>query len=187
MQSASEDVAVAVYREHSTAEAAVKALHRAGFDMKKISIVGKNYETDEHVIGFLNAGDRAKFFGKLGAFWGGLVGLLFGSAVLFIPVVGHLIVLGPVAIAILDALEGAVEGAVVVGAVGALVGALSAVGIPKDSVVRYETELKANKFLLVVQGDAGEIEHARELLKTSNSESVDHYAGSGEAPAVGAA
>ena len=62
------DIAVAVYDEHSKAKEAVKTLQRAGFDMKKISIVGKDYETDEHVIGFLNAGDRVKIFGKLGAF-----------------------------------------------------------------------------------------------------------------------
>ena len=65
------DIAVAVYDLHTQAETAVKALQRAGFDMKKISIIGKDYETEEHVVGFLNAGDRAKVFGKLGAFWGG--------------------------------------------------------------------------------------------------------------------
>jgi len=62
------DIAVAVYDIHTQAEAAVKALQRAGFDMKKISIIGRDYHTEEHVVGFLNAGDRAKIFGKLGAF-----------------------------------------------------------------------------------------------------------------------
>lgn len=54
------DIAVAVYDLHTQAEAAVKALQRAGFDMKKISIIGRDYHTEEHVVGFLNAGDRAK-------------------------------------------------------------------------------------------------------------------------------
>ena len=79
------DIAVALYDQHTQAENAVKALQRAGFDMKKISIIGKDYETEEHVIGFLNAGDRAKIFGKYGAFWGGLMGVLFGSALIFVP------------------------------------------------------------------------------------------------------
>mgnify|MGYP000485768649 FL=1 len=62
--------------------------------MKKISIIGRDYHTEEYVIGFLNAGDRAKIFGKLGAFWGGLMGILFGCAMMFSPVVGHVIVMG---------------------------------------------------------------------------------------------
>jgi len=62
------DIAVAVYDERGAAEDVVKVLRRAAFDMKKISIVGKGYETDDHVFGYLNAGDRAKIFGKLGAF-----------------------------------------------------------------------------------------------------------------------
>jgi len=57
------DLAVAVYDTHARAESAVKALQRAGFDMKKLSIIGRHYHTEEHVVGFLNAGDRAKFFG----------------------------------------------------------------------------------------------------------------------------
>ena len=48
--------------------------------MKKLSIVGKDYHTEEHVIGFYNTGDRMKFWGKRGAFWGGFWAMLFGSA-----------------------------------------------------------------------------------------------------------
>jgi uncharacterized membrane protein len=165
------DIAVAVYDLHTQAESAVKALQRAGFDMKKISIIGKDYETEEHVVGFLNAGDRARVFGKLGAFWGGLMGVLFGSAMMFVPVVGHIVVLGPLA----AALFGGLQGAVIVGGISALAGALMALGIPKDSVLRYETALKANKFMLVVHGDVQEIKRAHELLKTSGLALFDHH------------
>jgi uncharacterized membrane protein len=114
------EIAVAVYESHTQAESAVNALQRAGFDMKQISIIGKDYQTEEHVVGFLNVGDRAKIFGKLGAFWGGLMGILFGSAMMFVPVVGHLVVLGPLA----AMLFGGLEGAVLVGGVSALGGGL---------------------------------------------------------------
>ena len=172
------DIAVAVYDIHTQAETAVKALQRAGFDMKKISIIGRDYHTEEHVVGFLNAGDRAKIFGKLGAFWGGLMGVLFGSALMFIPVVGHVIILGPLAATIF----GGLQGAVVVGGISALAGALMAVGIPKDSVLRYETALKADKFMLVVHGDAQEIKRAHELLKTSGLSSFEHHHAQDEVP-----
>jgi len=165
------DIAVAIYDSHAKAETAVKALQRAGFDMKRISIIGRDYHTEQHVLGFLNAGDRAKIYGKFGAFWGGLMGVLFGSAMLFVPVVGHVIVLGPLAAAVF----GGLEGAVLVGGISALAGALMAVGIPKNSVLRYETALKADNFMLVVHGDAQEIERARGLLKASGLSSFDHH------------
>lgn len=154
------EFAVAVYDNHADAEAAVKTLQAAGFDMKKISIIGKEYQTEEHVVGFLNAGDRAKIFGKVGALWGGLIGVLFGSAMLFFPVVGHIIVLGPLASALVSGLETAAA----VGGASALVGALTAIGIPKDSVLRYETDLKAGKFMVVLQGNAEEIALAHAAL-----------------------
>lgn len=162
------DIAVAVYDSHEKAEAAVRELARAGFDMKSISIVGKDYHTEEQVIGYFNAGDRARFFGKLGAFWGGLAGILFGSALMFVPIVGHIVVLGPLAATI----AGGVQGAVLGGGLSALVGALTAIGVPKDSVLRYETELKADRFLVIVHAGAGDIRRAHELLARSGSTDV---------------
>jgi uncharacterized membrane protein len=163
------DIAAAVYDTHAEAESAVKLLQRAGFDMKKISIVGRDYHTEEQVLGYFNSGERIKFFGKLGAFWGGLAGLLLGSALLFVPVLGHIVVLGPLAATLLGGLEGAVLG----GGAGALGGALSALGVPDDSVLRFETAVKADKFLLVVHGDAQEIKRAHELLTGAGLESFN--------------
>ena len=78
-----EDSVVAVYHTHTEADQAVKELQRGGVDMRKLSIVGKGYQTDEQVVGYYNTGDRMKHWGKMGAFWGGLWGLLLGSAFFF--------------------------------------------------------------------------------------------------------
>jgi hypothetical protein len=40
---------VAIYTSHAEAEAAVKELERSGFDMEKLSIVGRDCHTEEHV------------------------------------------------------------------------------------------------------------------------------------------
>ena len=80
--------AIAVYDQHSEAEGAVKKLQQSEFNMKKLSIVGKDYHTDEQVVGYYNAGDRMKYWGKLGAFWGGFWGLLFGAAFFWVPAIG---------------------------------------------------------------------------------------------------
>jgi|SRR5580692_372752 hypothetical protein len=151
---------IAVFSDHEKAEAAIRSLQNAGIDMKKLSIVGKDFHTEEHALGFYNVGDRMKVWGKLGAFWGSLGAMLFGSALLFIPVVGHVIVLGPLVSTFVELLEGAALG----GSAGLFGGALFSIGIPKDSVVKYEREIKAGHFLVLAQGSSAEVETARSLL-----------------------
>jgi hypothetical protein len=163
------DAILAVYGTRADAEKAIKALQRASFDMRKLSIIGRDYHTEQDVIGYYNRGDRVRFWGRLGAFWGGLAGLLFGSAFLFIPVVGHVIVLGPLVSWIANGLAGAV----VTGGLSAFGAALYGIGIPKDSIVAYETALKADRFLLIAHGTAAEGERAREILATTSPERLD--------------
>jgi sorbitol-specific phosphotransferase system component IIBC len=86
----------------------VRELQKAGYDMTKLSIVGKDYHTEEHVTGYYSTGDRMKYWGKLGAFWGGLWGLLFGAAFFAIPGLGPVLAAGPIVAWIVGALEGAV-------------------------------------------------------------------------------
>ena len=74
-----QNAVVAIYASHVEAEAAVKELQRGGIDMHSLSIVGKDSHTDEHVVGYYNTGDRMKYWGKTGAFWGGFWGLLFSA------------------------------------------------------------------------------------------------------------
>src|SRR5580698_7706498 len=148
---------VAIYKSHTEAEAAIKELQKSGFDMKQLSIVGRDYHTDEHVVGYYNTGDRMKQWGKLGAFWGGIWGLLFGSAFFLIPGVGPLLIAGP----LVGWIVGALEGAVVVGGLSALGAGLFSLGIPKDSVLQYETAVKAGKFVVFAHGSADEAAQAR--------------------------
>jgi len=155
---------IAVYNTHPEAEAAVNELRRAGLDIKKLSVVGKDYHTDEQVVGYYNAGDRMKHWGKMGAFWGGLWGLLFGAAFFWVPGLGPLLVAGPLAASIVAALESAV----VVGGLSVLGAALFSIGIPKDTVVRYETAITVGKYLLVAHGTDVEIAKAKEILKPTN-------------------
>jgi uncharacterized Fe-S cluster-containing radical SAM superfamily enzyme len=62
---------VAIYDFHEQAEHAIKELQEAGVDMKSLSIAAKDTHTDEHVVGYYNTGDRMKYWGEVGAFWGG--------------------------------------------------------------------------------------------------------------------
>ena len=151
---------VAIFESHNQAEDAVRELQRSGFDMKKLSIVGKDYHTDEHVVGYYNAGDRMMYWGKLGAFWGGLWGMLFGSAFFFVPGVGPLLVAGPLVMWIV----GALEGAAIMGGLSALGAALFSIGIPKDSILKYEAAVTNGRFLLIVHGTPDEVQRAKDRL-----------------------
>jgi uncharacterized membrane protein len=152
---------VAIYDMHEQAEQAIKELQEAGVDMKSLSIAAKDMHTDEQVVGYYNTGDRMKHWGKVGAFWGGFWGLLFGSALFAIPGVGPILVAGPLVAWIVAALEGAV----VVGGVSAIGAGLVSIGIPKDSVIKYETALKTDKFLLVVHGSRDAVEKAKDIIE----------------------
>ena len=151
---------VAVYATHGQAEDAVKDLQEGGIDMKSLSIAAKDTHTDEHVVGYYNAGDRMKYWGKLGAFWGGFWGLLFGSAMFAIPGLGPILVAGPLVAWIVAGLEGAV----VVGGVSALGAGLASIGIPHDSIVEYEVALKSDKFVLLVHDSPETVDKAKHIL-----------------------
>jgi len=171
---------IAVYDNHSAAEGAVKELQKSGFDMKKLSVVGKDYHTDEQVVGYYNAGDRMKYWGKWGAFWGGIWGLLFGAAFFWVPAIGPVLVGGSLVASIVAGLENAV----VVGGLSAIGAGLFSIGIPKDSIITYETAIKAGQYLVVAHGTADEAAKARNILSTLKPINVtDHVL----APAVQAA
>ena len=162
---------VAVYASHSEAEAAVKELQQSGFDMKKLSIVGRDYHTDEQVVGYYNAGERMKYWGKQGAFWGGIWGLLFGSAFFWVPALGPLLVAGPLVVWIV----GAMEGAAVVGGLSVVGAGLFSLGIPKDSIVTYETAIKSGKFVLIAHGTPDDVAIAHQIICRTGPAIAEHH------------
>lgn len=162
---------IAVYDSHEEAGKAVREIQKLGFDMTKLSIVGKDFHTEEDVVGYYNTGDRMKAWGKMGAFWGGLWGLLFGSAFFFIPGIGPLFVAGPIIGWIISGLEGAA----VVGGLSALGAGLYSIGIPKDSIIEYETQIKAGKYLLIAHGEQHDVGKIEETLSKKEHHGIEGY------------
>ncbi len=160
MQTNRANAIIATFDAHSQAEETIKELQRSGFDMKKLSIIGRGYHSEEHPVGFYTTGDRMKTWGGIGAFWGSLWGLLFGAAFFWVPGFGPIAAAGP----IVQLIIGALEGAALAGGLSALGAALVGLGISKKGVVKYETALKADKYLVIAHGTAEEIEQAREIM-----------------------
>jgi hypothetical protein len=167
------DTVVAVFANHDAAEAAIEKLAASGFAMKNLSLVGKGYYTDEKVVGFYNIGDRVKFWGERGAFWGGFWGLFLGGLFMSVPVIGHVAVLGYLAAVVFLG----IENAVVLGGLGALGAALYSIGIPKDTILQYQADLTADDFLVMAHGTAAEVARAKAILGTANVTRLDVHAG----------
>lgn len=159
---------VAVYPNHAAAENAVRSLQKEGFPMQQLSIIGRDFQTVEKPLGFVTSGTVAKEGAKVGAWTGGIFGLLIGAAFLILPGVGPVVIAGPLSAAILAGAEGAVAGA----ALGGLTGALIGLGLSKDEAIRYEAKLKTGKYLLTVSGDAAQIEKAKGILGASKPETT---------------
>jgi hypothetical protein len=149
-----------IYRTHFDAENALRQLSHSGFDMKNLSIVGRGYQIEEQPIGFYAKGERVKTWGKFGAFWGAVWGLLFTPAIFVLPGIGVIPMAGPVVTALVSTLEGSAIGA----GISVLGCALLDLGVHKNDVIRYLTALKADDFLLIVHGDTEEMRHAYRVL-----------------------
>jgi predicted alpha/beta-hydrolase family hydrolase len=114
-----------------------------------------------------------KKWGKMGAFWGAFWGILFGSAFFMIPGIGPVVMGGP----IVSAIVGGLEGAITIGGLSALGAGLYSIGIPKDSVIKYETAIKSDKYLVIAHGTADEVAKAKEIMDPLNKvEIAVHHA-----------
>jgi hypothetical protein len=136
---------VRVYDPHSEVKATIKELQSSGFEMNKLSIVGKDYHTEKRVIGYDHAGDRMKVWCQFGDFWGGLSGLL---SFYLIPGIGPVIVFGPLGSWIVRALEGAVTA----GGLSALGAGLHSIGVLTNNIMEYEKALKSDQFIVIAHG-----------------------------------
>ena len=156
---------VASYESHRDAETAVRRLSNGGLPITKISIIGRNFETHEDIQGFYRPADAALDGAGEGAWVGGLFGLMLGAMGFFVfPVVGGLMIIGPLA--------GLVAGAIGGAGVGALINGLVASGIPRNQALKYQERLEAGEFLVVLHGTAEEATRAHEILHATSTTSL---------------
>ena len=77
-----------------------------------------------------------------------------------VPGIGPLFAAGPLVAWIV----GGLEGAAVVGGMSALGAGLYGIGIPKDSVLSYETQIKAGKFVVIAHGTPDDVATSKTVL-----------------------
>jgi hypothetical protein len=62
-----------------------------------------------------------------------------------------------------------------VGGLSAIGASLYSLGIPKDSILQYETDLKAGKFVLLVHGSADDAGRAKDILTRTQPATLEHH------------
>jgi hypothetical protein len=149
-------VTTALFEREQDARAAIIELSRAGLDPRRLSLLSRDYPSGGLAAGLLVAGGDPKLWGRRGAFWSELAGVLTGAAFLALPRIGNVIVLG--------ALTAALSGVEAGSRAGVLGAALAEAGLPQDSAARCEMELKTGRLLLLIHGAPEELAKAQRLL-----------------------
>lgn len=155
-----------VYATHEQATRMVRSLHDAGVPLRRIRIIGRGYHSEEQAIGFYTRMDRIRLWASAGLFWGGLWGLLFGTAFLGMPVLNVIGESWPVAHLLLSA----IKGALLIGGLSALFAALFGLLTPNEKTIRYESDIKADHYQVIVRGNAGELDKESDLARELNAE-----------------
>jgi len=157
---------ISAFDRYRDADAAVKTLTGAGFSMRDLGIIGREYHTELAAAGFHSANGRIRLWGARGAFAGGLGALILGA--LFTPtsILGSVVVLGYAAAVFVCVIEGA-----------AAIGGLSMMGAMsysflerKNGGLHYDRVTKAEGFLVVVRGNAAETARAKAIVAATRFE-----------------
>jgi hypothetical protein len=158
---------IAVFADFDAAHRAVERLVEAGLRPDQISVVGRDLQSELRLNGYVTTSDIAGPSAATGAWVGGLFGLLAGSALLFVPSAGPIIVLGPLAAAAVGAGQGALLGGVVGGILGHFVA--------RRHLPKYEQLVRAGSYLVVVHGTDEEVDQARQTFTAAGSTDVQRH------------
>jgi hypothetical protein len=164
---------IAVYDTMAAATDAVRELGEAGVPLERLSILTQNLESQTTIHGFVSTGDGAATGAATGAGVGVLFSLLTGAAFFLVPGVGPLLAAGSFVPPLLGLMEGAVGGAALGGILGATMGHF----VKGHHIPKLEEQLRAGKYLLVVNGDAGVADQARQVLARTGALEVSTHSG----------
>ncbi|BAY11667.1 ChaB family protein [Calothrix sp. NIES-2098] len=162
----------AVFKEQKQVDDVIRRLLDRGVSRDRISVLGRNFQSETRIAGFITK--RDVIFGGLrtGAIFGSLFGsflsLLTGVGVLFIPFVGPIVAAGPISALLLGAASGAIAGSAGAG----LVSVLTALGMPEDKAAVYQTRLQAGEFLLMAEVPSDRAGEFQLLLESAGGEEI---------------
>jgi len=170
---------IGIFDEPTAAERAVNGLEQAGFDRDKISVIrnqnasgsattsSSSSNSDEG----MTTGEGAAVGAGTGAALGAGAGLLAGLAGLFIPGIGTVLGVGPLAATIIG-------GAGIGAAAGGLSGALMATGVSEEDAAMYTESVKRGSTLVSINAPDERADEAADILGNYGAVDIDERAAS---------
>ncbi len=162
----------AVFKQEQQINDVVRRLMDRGVSRDHISVMGRNFQSNTRITGFITKKDvilgglrSGAIFGSL---FGSLLSLLTGVGVLFVPFIGTVVAAGPLSSVLLGAATGAIAGSAGAG----LASALTTLGMPEEKAAIYETRLKAGEYLVMVEVPTEKTGEYQLLLESANGEEI---------------
>jgi len=152
-----------LFNSVTEAERAIRSLGQSGFDLKKLSLMGQGYHASRRSRPLFGVRDRIIVSGRTDPFWHRARGLVIAPAYFYLPGAGLVAMIGPVVAALRKVLDDTRQARnfSVLGAV------LGGIGVPATTAASCEAALKADKFILMLHGNAIETAHALQVLDDS--------------------
>lgn len=161
---------VAVFESTERAEEAIAQLERAGFDLSRLSLIGKEEPSAARPLGMAVAGTFVRVWGAHGRLWNRLAETPAAMALAWVPMVGHVIAVGPAAFVLVGG-QGPAQAR---SQQSALARMLAVAGMSPGEVLTYEAAVRGGQILLLVHGGAAFAGRARHLLGKALSLSASH-------------
>ncbi|WP_066384053.1 ChaB family protein [Anabaena sp. CA = ATCC 33047] len=162
-----------LFKEQKQVDDVIRRLLDRGVPRDHISVMGRNFQSETRISGFITKRDVILGGLRTGAIFGSLFGsflsLLTGVGVLFIPFVGPIVAAGPISALLLGAASGAIAGSAGAG----LVSVLTTLGMPEDKAAVYQTRLQAGEFLLMVEVPSKRAGEFQLLLESSGGDEIN--------------
>lgn len=159
-----ENAAVSICMNPDQVQKAVVNLEKFGFNIKRISVIGKAYGEKQELAAYYEQGDSLRCWGKQSNFWNRLCTLIRDWVLFSCPSTGALLVIGPISLWIVAVLDNSA----IFGGLSVLGATLYSMGLAKDSVQDYEEALRKGSYLLIVHGPSQEVMQAKRILKSVN-------------------
>ncbi|MEA5576692.1 ChaB family protein [Anabaena sp. UHCC 0451] len=163
----------AIFKEQKQVDDVIHRLLDRDVPKDHISVMGRNFQSETRISGFISKRDVILGGLRTGAVFGSLFGsflsLLTGVGVLFIPFVGPIVAAGPIGAVLLGAASGAIAGSAGAG----LVSVFTAMGMPEDKAAVYQTRLQAGEFLLMVEVTSDRTGEFQLLLESAGGEEIN--------------
>jgi hypothetical protein len=150
----------AVYKNNTDAETAVRLLSANGIPLSTISMIGRSFETVKSVQGYYRPAETKLPRSEHAPWNAGIFGFMSAGLGFFVfPTLGSVTVIGPLA--------GALSAAIAKNGNDGLNNTFKDLGISPDEAKRYESQVQAGRFLVLVHGFNIEVSLAAEILEAT--------------------